>query len=104
MSCRAGTMVRLGLMQGILRLSRELGLTHWCAIMEPMLLRLLQMSSIYFQPIGPLVEYHGLRQPAFLEIDAVLDRARFERPDAWNYVTLDGQLWQPDAGPTRLAA
>ncbi len=103
MSCRAGAMVRLGLMQGILRLSRELGLTHWCAIMEPTLFRLLQMSSIYFLPLGPLVEYHGLRQPAFLDIDAALDRARFEQPDAWNYVTLDGELWRRDPVPTRLA-
>jgi N-acyl-L-homoserine lactone synthetase len=104
MSCRAGALIRLGLMQGILRLSRELGLTHWCAIMEPTLLRLLKMSSIYFLPLGPLVEYHGLRQPAFLDIDAVLDRARFERPEAWNYVTLGGTLWRRNAVPTRLAA
>lgn len=104
MSCQAGAMVRLGLMQGILRLSRELGLTHWCAIMEPSLLRLLQMSSIRFSPVGPLVEYHGLRQPAYLNIDAVLDRARSEQPDAWNYVTLGGALWRPDLVPARLAA
>ncbi|HVC61181.1 MAG TPA: GNAT family N-acyltransferase [Acetobacteraceae bacterium] len=104
MTCQAGAMVRLGLMRGILRLSHEMGLTHWCAIMEPTLIRLLQMSSIHFSPLGPLVEYHGLRQPACLNIAAVLDLARFERPDAWNYVTLGGTLSQRDQVPARLAA
>jgi len=95
LSCRAGAMVRLGLMQGTLRLSRELGLTHWCAIMEPMLLRLLQTTAIHFSPLGSPVEYHGLRQPACLDIDTVLDRARVEQREGWDYVTLGGALWQP---------
>jgi len=104
MSCHTTALVRLGLMQGVVRSSIELGLTHWCAIMEPTLLRLLRMSSIRFRPVGPLVEYHGLRQPAWLEIDDVLGHARYEQPDAWNYVTCSGVYgtrnrqysWQPE--------
>ena len=90
MSCGATVLVRLGLMQGVVRISLELGLTHWCAIMEPTLLRLLQMHSVCFQNLGSLVEYHGLRQPAWLEINDVLDRARYEQPEVWNYVTRNG--------------
>jgi len=45
-SCGASLMTRLGLMQGIVRLSGELGLTHWCAIMEPKLVRMFQRSGI----------------------------------------------------------
>jgi N-acyl-L-homoserine lactone synthetase len=103
LSCRAGAMVRLGLMQGIIRLSGELGLTHWCAIMEPTLLRLLQMNAIYYSSLGPIVEHHGLRQPSFASIAAVVDRARSEQPDVWNYCTLGGTLWRNQA-PARLAA
>jgi N-acyl-L-homoserine lactone synthetase len=103
-SCRAGMMVRLGLMQGILRLSTTMGLTHWCAIMEPTLLRLLQMSAIHFSPIGPLVNYHGLRQPACLNIDVALERGRIEQPEAWNYVTLAGTLWRRDQVQELLVA
>jgi N-acyl-L-homoserine lactone synthetase len=103
LSCRAGSTIRLGLMQGTLRLSRELGLTHWCAIMEPALLRLLQMNGIYFSPRGPVVEYHGLRQPASLDINTVVDRTRVERRDGWNYVTAGGTLWQSPFS-ARLAA
>jgi N-acyl-L-homoserine lactone synthetase len=94
MSCRAGSMVRLGLMQGVLRLSGELGLTDWCAIMEPMLLRLLQMNAIHFAPLGPLVEHHGLRQPSYGNIARVLAQMRAQQWDVWNYVTLGGTLWR----------
>jgi len=96
-------MVRLGLMQGVLHLSLELGLTHWCAIMEPMLLRLLQTNAIRFLPLGPLVEYHGLRQPAYLSIDSVLEQGRVQQPDVWNYCTFGGTLWR-DPAPARLVA
>jgi N-acyl-L-homoserine lactone synthetase len=94
MSCRAGSMVRLGLMQGIVRLSGELGLTDWCAIMEPMLLRLLQMNAIHFAPLGPLVEHHGLRQPSYGNIARVLAQMWAQQWDVWNYVTLGGTLWR----------
>jgi len=94
MSCRAGAMVRLGLLQGVIRLSSELGLTHWCAIMEPTLLRLLQMNAIHYLPLGPLVKYHGLRQPSYANISKVVNRARSEQWDVWNYCTLGGTLWR----------
>jgi N-acyl-L-homoserine lactone synthetase len=93
MSCRTTAMVRLGLMQGIVRLSQELHLTHWCAIMEPSLLRLLRMTAIYFSPMGPLVEHHGIRQPSYGNVHTVLERLRREQPDIWDYVTLNGELW-----------
>lgn len=93
MSCGASTLVRLGLMQGVLRVSVDLGLTHWCAIMEPILLRLLQRNSIHFSTLGPLVEYHGMRQPAYADIGRVLSHTRFEQKDNWDYVTKCGLLW-----------
>ncbi len=92
-SGEAGGMMRLGLMQGILRVSQEAGLTHWCAVMERSLLRLLQTTAIYFQPIGPLVEFHGPRQPAIGRIDTILDRMRREAGPIFDYVTEDGTLW-----------
>jgi N-acyl-L-homoserine lactone synthetase len=93
MSLGATAMVRLGLMQGIVKVSDELGLDHWCAIMEPFLLRLLQMNAIHFRPLGPLVEYHGMRQPSYGKIQIVLDRIQREQLDVWNYITLGGTLW-----------
>lgn len=102
-SCGASKMIRLGLMQGVLRLSVDLGLTHWCAIMEPILLRLLQRNAIHFAPLGPLVEYHGMRQPSYADIGRVLSRTRHEQSDNWDYVTIGGSLWR-DSARTPTAA
>ena len=85
--------MRLGLMQAIVRLSREQHLTHWCAVMEPKLLRMLAAMSINFEPIGPLVEYHGLRQPCYGEIATLLSDMRREVPAYWDVVTDGGVLW-----------
>jgi N-acyl-L-homoserine lactone synthetase len=88
----AGQLIRLGLFQGIVRISGELGLTHWAAIMEPMLHRLLNMDSLHFTPLGPTIEYHGRRQPTYANIEDCMDMLYRERPDIWDYITMDGSL------------
>ena len=60
----AAALMRLCLMRGIVQVSGEAMLTHWCAIMESSLLRLLRATAIHFQAVGQPVEYHGIRQPA----------------------------------------
>lgn len=97
MSCRAGRSIRLGLMQGIVRASADLGLTHWSAIMEPTLRRLLQSDGIHFDALGAMVEYRGLRQPLGGAIDTVLEGIRAEKFSVWNYITLGGTLWNKKA-------
>lgn len=89
----AGVFMRLGLMQGIVCVSQDAGLTHWCAIMERSLLRLLQATAIHFHPVGPVVEYHGVRQPVHGCISTILDRIRREATPVWSYITQDGSLW-----------
>ncbi|HYZ61819.1 MAG TPA: GNAT family N-acyltransferase [Acetobacteraceae bacterium] len=99
----AAALMRLYLIQGIVQLSGELGLTHWCAIMEKTLLRLLRSTSIYFLPVGPAIEYHGVRQPAIFTLEDGLERMRREQPQIWSFLTLDGSLWSPEmvAGTTQ---
>lgn len=99
----ASVFMRLGLIQGMVRVSRDAGLTHWCAIMERSLLRLLQANAIHFQAMGPLVEFHGIRQPVQGCITTIMDRMRREANPAWRYITLDGALW-PASMEQRLAA
>jgi len=89
----AAALMRLYLIQGIVQVSGELGLTHWCAIMEKTLLRLLRSTSIYFVPVGPAIEYHGVRQPAIWTLEDGLERMRRENPLVWSFLTLDGTLW-----------
>ena len=89
--CR-GILPCLGLVQEVTRQSLSLGLTHWVAVMEPKLLRMLAAIGIHFTPVGPLVNHHGLRQPSHGCIADVLDRLRRERPDHWMVVTDGGSL------------
>jgi len=88
--------MRLYLMRGIVQVSGELGLTHWCAIMEKTLLRLLRSTSMYFVPVGPAVEYQGLRQPAIFPLANGLERMRCENRPIWSLLTGGGALWSED--------
>jgi len=76
----------LGLIQWLVQTSRAQGLTHWAAVMEPQLLRLLARFGIHFEPVGDLVDYHGWRQPCVVELDALLARVRRERADIWSII------------------
>ena len=88
----SGPLMRLGLIQSLVRMSFEYGITHWCAMMEPTLLRMLAAMAIRFRPIGPLVEFHGLRQPCYCSLDDILESVRQERPAFWSVLTNGGVL------------
>lgn len=92
-SAAASALMRIFLMRGIVTVSGEHNLTHWCAIMERSLLRLLRATAIHFEHVGPAVEYHGTRQPAVGAISTVLGRMRIEKPQVWSFITDDGALW-----------
>lgn len=92
----AAALMRLCLMRGIVEISGRMHLTHWCAIMESSLLRLLRATAIHFQPVGPKVEFHGVRQPAIGAIDTVLERIRREQPVVWSFLTAEGSLWNAE--------
>ncbi|HKO20390.1 MAG TPA: PEP-CTERM/exosortase system-associated acyltransferase, partial [Acidobacteriaceae bacterium] len=83
----------LGLIKSCVEMSVRQGMTHWAAVMEPALLRLLTRLGIHFNPLGPLVEYHGRRQPCWIELGILLDRVHAERPDVWDVITDGGRLW-----------
>ena len=90
----------LGLIEWLVKYSVDEGLTHWCAVMEPRLLRLLTRLGIHFEPIGGLVEFHGLRQPCIIELATLLRRVEKERPDVWNVITARG--WHYDSLMARI--
>ena len=103
--CASNAVLRLGLLRGVLQLSCDMGITHWCAVMEHTLLRLLRLSAVHFQPLGPAIDYYGPRQPCWAHIGAVFARVRRERPAVWDYCTVNGSLWpeQADAGEIATA-
>jgi len=87
-----GNLPFLGLVQEVLRQSIDVGIEHWAAIMEPQLLRLLASIGIIFRPIGPLISYHGLRQPSYCHIPQVLHEMERTHPDNWAVVSNGGDL------------
>jgi N-acyl amino acid synthase of PEP-CTERM/exosortase system len=93
----------LGLIQELVRQSLAQGLTHWAAVMEPKLLRLLAGLGIFFTPVGPLVCHHGLRQPSICNLSEMLERLKRTRPHNWMVVT-DGGALMPAAAAERSAA
>jgi N-acyl amino acid synthase of PEP-CTERM/exosortase system len=95
----SGALMRLGLIQALVRMSLQHGITHWCAAMEPTLLRMLSAMAIRFRPVGPLVEYHGLRQPCYCVVADILDAVRRERPSFWAVLTDGGALSQRMSTP-----
>ena len=101
--CR-GNLPCLGLVQELLRQSIDQGLTHWAAVMEPKLLRMLAVMGIHFTPVGPLVSHHGLRQPSYCYLPDMLERLKEEHYDHWLVVTDGGALMAPQHEEQRHAA
>ena len=82
----------LGLVQEVLRQSIDVGVEYWAAIMEPQLMRMLASIGIEFSPVGPLISYHGLRQPSYCHIPQVLREMERTHPQNWAVVSNGGEL------------
>lgn len=64
--------ISLGLIAMLFVASAQHRITHWYAVMEPSLNRLLGRSGIEFTAIGPIVNYHGRRQPMIACVNDLL--------------------------------
>jgi N-acyl-L-homoserine lactone synthetase len=92
MGCTNAMLLRLALWRGILQLSNEMDLTHWLAVVEPSNIRLHSRNAIQFEAVGPLVSFHGRRQPMVGMIGPVLSNIRREAFPVWNFITDGGRL------------
>ncbi|SFM70418.1 PEP-CTERM/exosortase system-associated acyltransferase [Marinobacter pelagius] len=88
---RAVPYISLGLFAAILRMSVKHRITHWMAVMEPAQLRLLKRFGVEFDHVGPVLEYHGLRRPAFTEAASLIEGIKRRRPDVWSLITEGGK-------------
>ncbi|GGC73051.1 PEP-CTERM/exosortase system-associated acyltransferase [Marinobacter halophilus] len=97
---RAMPYISLGLFSAILQMSVRHGITHWMAVMEPAQLRLLKRFGVEFDHVGPVMEYHGRRRPAFTEAASLIEGIRKRRPDVWSLITDAGRYLpaKPDIG------
>ena len=81
----------LVLMAGVVRMSAKNNINNWFTIMEPALNRLLNYYGLDLNPIGPVVQHYGLRQPYFGELPKIVKKMKQNYRGAWEIVTEHGK-------------
>jgi N-acyl-L-homoserine lactone synthetase len=61
------------LMQGLVDIGIDYGMTDAIAVMQPAFLRYLRRFGIRFNPLGGLIEHHGIRQPCWISVQDLID-------------------------------
>lgn len=84
--------ITINLIKAAFDLSYVHGITHWYALMEPSLIRLLARIGMVFTPVGPLVDYFGKRQPCIAKVQDLMDGILQERTDIWSYMSHGGRV------------
>lgn len=83
--------IALGLYKAIFDMIMENKIKYCYAVMESSLVRLLGRFGIYFQPIGPFVDYHGERLPCFQALSSLLSGIYRTQPEVWKFLIQDRQ-------------
>jgi N-acyl amino acid synthase of PEP-CTERM/exosortase system len=78
--------ISLGLIAMLFVASAHSQITHWYAVMEPSLSRLLSRSGIEFTPIGPIFDYNGKRQPMIAKVNDLLSNIYQKRYDFFKLI------------------
>ncbi len=82
--------ITLGLIAMLFVVSQKHNITYWYAAMEPSLSRLLTRLGIVFTKIGPLINYHGKRQPMIAKVADLLKNIYYERYDFFKLIEMMG--------------
>lgn len=85
----------IGLLAAILKMSSDNDIRYWIAGMEPSLNKRLSQLGLQLKPIGPYVQYHGLRRPYMGVVDDVVNSLFCNNREIWGFVTEQGKLWPP---------
>lgn len=64
----------VGLYKSLYQESRRHGISHWLAVMEPGLLKLLKRFHFNFDPIGPEFDYFGPVRPYMVSLESIEDQ------------------------------
>lgn len=76
----------------LIKMSAENDIYYWYAVMEPALIRYFTSLGIYFVGIGPVVNYHGNRQPCVIKVSDLLDGVAKKNSSLWDMMTNKGQF------------
>jgi N-acyl amino acid synthase of PEP-CTERM/exosortase system len=83
----------LGLITGLIRMSAQNRIKHWFCVVEQPLLRLLYRYGLQLIPCGPVINYHGKRQPCYVHLSQFLETAHQRQPDIWEIITDEGYYY-----------
>jgi N-acyl amino acid synthase of PEP-CTERM/exosortase system len=81
--------ITLGLLRGVFGICLEHEVTYIAAVMEPPLIRILRRLSLDFEPIGELIEHHGLRQPCIARLADLIWHSHESASLMWQYAGAD---------------
>ncbi len=85
--------VFLALAVGVFQMSAARDVEYWVSAMNPVLNRLLGYYGLGLHPVGPLVDYHGMRRPYYAKISNILHKLHHDRHDVWELVTDCGKVF-----------
>jgi len=71
----------VGLYKSLYQESKRAGISHWLAVMEPGLLKLLKRFYFNFEPIGPEVDYYGIVRPYMVSLESIEDQVYHSSKD-----------------------
>jgi len=84
---RVFSYLTIALFACLIKMSEENDIYYWYAVMEPALIRYFSSLGIYFVGIGPLVDYHGIRQPCMIKVSDLLDGVAKKDLSLWEMMT-----------------
>ena len=85
--------IAIALITCFIKASYENDIHYLFAAMEPAFYRFVSPLGINLTKIGPLADFHGLRQPAAIKITDMLDCVAEKNLDIWNLLTNKGCFW-----------
>lgn len=83
----------LGIIKAFVLMSWERKINYLYAGMEPRLSRRFQRFGLLFQPISPLVDYHGPCRAYLATLPQMMQEIFVYYPDIWRLLTDDGTIW-----------
>ncbi len=79
-------LIAWGLIALLFRMSQDTRTEHWMALMERSLARHLSRLGIDFHKVGPVIDYHGKRQPMIAGVEDLLSDIKCRRPDVYRLI------------------
>ncbi len=95
--------ISLGLIAMLFVISQQHQINYWYAAMDPSLNRRLSRLGIRFTQIGPVIDYHGKRQPMIARLDDLLRNIYHERNDFFQLIReMGGARYFDEPLPTKI--